>query len=472
MSQFFPETIQNLLPDAINLLYLVAMAFFIVGIKRLSSPATARNGNMLSATGMLIGVVVTLFHHEIVSFPYIIAGLVIGGVIGAIAARSVEMTAMPEMVAILNGLGGGSSAILAWGELTRAGYILPGQDLVTAGLSVLIGAVTFTGSFVAWGKLQGFISGRPVTFPGQNYVNLLLTAVLLVLIGWFVTDSTNLTLFWVIFGLSLVLGLLTVLPIGGADMPVVISLLNSYSGIAASMAGFVINNNLLIISGALVGAAGLILTDIMCKAMNRTLGNVLFGAFGGGGDGGEAGEMIDKPVQESTADDVAIQCSYAQKVIIVPGYGLAVAQAQHALKEVANLLEAKGVTIKYAIHPVAGRMPGHMNVLLAEADVPYDQLYDMDQINSEFSSTDVVLVIGANDVVNPAARTNPNSPIYGMPVLDVIEAKRTIVFKRSLSPGFAGIDNELFYADNNQMFFGDAKKSLQSLAAAITELDG
>jgi len=474
MSQFLPESLLPFISTSIQLLYLVAMAFFIFGIKRLSSPATARSGNQLAATGMLIGVVVTLFDREIVTFEFIIAGLIIGGILGVIAARKVAMTAMPEMVAIFNGFGGGASALVAWGEFTRAGMevsLWPGQDLTTTGLGILIGSLTFTGSFIAFGKLQGFISGRPITFPFQNYFNLLLTGFILVLVGFFVFDPTNMPLFWTIFGLSLFLGVLTVLPIGGADMPVVISLLNSYSGIAASMAGFVINNNLLIISGALVGAAGLILTNIMCQAMNRTLGNVLFGAFGGGGEAVAAGEIGDKNVQETFADDVAIQCSYAKKVVIVPGYGLAVAQAQHTLKEVASLLEEKGVTVKYGIHPVAGRMPGHMNVLLAEADVPYDQLFDMEQINPEFKSTDVVLIIGANDVVNPAAKTNPGSPIYGMPILDVDEARRTIVFKRSLSPGFAGIDNDLFYADYNQMYFGDAKKSLQGLATAIKELD-
>lgn len=475
MSQFLPDAILPVLPSLIQIFYLVAMALFIFGIKRLSSPATARSGNQLAAAGMLLGVAVTLFDQEILTFEFIIAGIVIGGVIGVIAARTVAMTAMPEMVAIFNGFGGGASALVAWGELTRSDSLLTwsGQDLTTAGLGILIGSLTFTGSFIAYGKLQGFISGRPITFPLQNYFNLILTAAILGLVGWFVVDPMNEQLFWIIFGLSLLLGVLTVLPIGGADMPVVISLLNSYSGIAASMAGFVVGNNLLIISGALVGAAGLILTNIMCQAMNRSLGNVLFGAFGGGGDsGGGAGtDTGDKSVTETFADDVAIQCSYASKVVIVPGYGLAVAQAQHTLKEVANLLEEKGVTVKYGIHPVAGRMPGHMNVLLAEADVPYDQLYDMDQINPEFKSSDVVLVIGANDVVNPAAKSSPGSPIYGMPILNVDEAKRTIVFKRSLSPGFAGIDNELFYAEKNQMFFGDAKKSLQALATSIKELD-
>lgn len=474
MSHLLPESLQNALPSIIQLAYLVAIGFFIIGIKRLGSPSTARSGNQLAATGMLVGVIVTLFDHQILSFEYILVGLLIGGAIGALSARKVAMTSMPEMVAILNGFGGGASALVAWGEYSRAGEAVAfwsGQDLVTAGLSLLIGSVTLTGSFIAWGKLQGFISGRPVTFPGQNVVNLLLSLLGVLLIAFFVSDPLHPSIFWGLIALSLLLGILTVLPIGGADMPVVISLLNSYSGIAASMAGFVLNNNLLIVSGALVGAAGLILTDIMCKAMNRSLTNVLFGAFGGGGAAAVAGESGDKSIQETFADDVAIQCAYARQVVVVPGYGLAVAQAQHVLKEVANILQEKGVTIKYGIHPVAGRMPGHMNVLLAEADIPYDQLYDMDQINPEFANTDVVLIIGANDVVNPAARNNPASPIYGMPVLNVDQARRTIVFKRSMSPGFAGIENDLFYAENNQMFFGDAKKSLQALATALKELE-
>ncbi|MFH5831367.1 NAD(P)(+) transhydrogenase (Re/Si-specific) subunit beta [Halalkalibaculum sp. DA3122] len=473
MSELLPQGIQNILPDLIQLLYLVAMSFFIIGIKRLGSPATARSGNQMAAFGMLMGVVITLFDQQILTFEYIIAGVLIGGVIGAVAAKKVEMTAMPEMVAVFNGFGGGASALVAWGEFSRMeATMFGGQDLVTIGLSILIGSITFTGSFIAFGKLKGFISGKPIAFPGQNYFNLLLTAGTLVLVGWFTVNPSSMLSFWLIFGIALLLGVLTVLPIGGADMPVVISLLNSYSGIAASMAGFVIDNNLLIISGALVGAAGLILTNIMCKAMNRTLSNVLFGAFGGGGDSGGSGPVADtdKTVRETTPEDVALQTSYANKVVIVPGYGLAVAQAQHVLKEVADTLEEKGVEVKYGIHPVAGRMPGHMNVLLAEADVPYDQLYDMEQINPEFKSTDVVLIIGANDVVNPVAKTEPGSPIYGMPIMNVDEAERTIVFKRSLSPGYAGIDNPLFYKESNQMFFGDAKKSLQALSQALGDV--
>ena len=471
MSQFLPEFLQGYIPNIIQIVYLIATGFFIVGIKRLGSPSTARTGNQYASFGMLLGVAITLFDREIIGFEFIIAGVVIGALIGAIAAKKVQMTAMPEMVAVFNGFGGGASALVAWGEFSRlSAGIMDTQSVVTTGLSILIGSITFTGSFIAFGKLKGFIKGGRIALPGQNIINLILTLAALILVGWFAFEPENELIFWLLISLALIIGLFTVLPIGGADMPVVISLLNSYSGIAASMAGFVLGNNLLIISGALVGAAGLILTNIMCKAMNRTLGSVLFGTFGGDSGMSEA-EEGDKSFQQTYADDVAIQCSYAKKVVIAPGYGLAVAQAQHVLKEVASLLEEKGVDVKYGIHPVAGRMPGHMNVLLAEADVPYDQLYDMDQINSEFPSTDVVLIIGANDVVNPAAKTSSGSPIYGMPILNVDEAKRTIVFKRSMNPGYAGIDNDLFYADNNQMFFGDAKKSLQELSTAIKNLD-
>ncbi|MFA5668093.1 MAG: NAD(P)(+) transhydrogenase (Re/Si-specific) subunit beta [Balneolaceae bacterium] len=473
MSQFLPESVLTWLPDAIQIIYLVATAFFIRGIKLLGSPATARRGNQLASIGMLIGIVVTLFDYEVITFEWIIAGVVIGSLIGIIAAKRVAMTSMPEMVAIFNGFGGAASALVAWGELARTTDLvaLDTAVLVTVGLSIFIGSVTFTGSFVAFGKLKGFISGNAITFPGLNYINIGSMIAVLGLVVVFTFDPTNTMIFWIILGVSLLIGITSVIPIGGADMPVVISLLNSYSGLAASLAGFALGNSLLIVSGALVGAAGLILTMIMCKAMNRSLFNVIFGTFGGysGGAGG-AGEGGDKTVRETSAEDLAIQIAYASKVVIVPGYGLAVAQAQHIVKEVASKLEAKGVQVKYGIHPVAGRMPGHMNVLLAEADVPYDLLYDLEQINPEFASTDVVLIIGANDVVNPMAKTSPGSPIYGMPILDVDEAKRTIVFKRSLSVGYAGIDNPLFYSERNQMFFGDAKKSLQALNEALNDV--
>ena len=472
MSQFLPETINIWLPDTIQLLYLVATAFFIRGLKLLNSPQTARRGNQLAAIGMLIGVIITLFDQQIISFELIIIGIVVGSLIGMLLAKRVAMTAMPELVAVFNGFGGGASALVAWGEFARSMDVtmFESASLVTIGLSIFIGALTFTGSFIAFGKLKGFISGNAITFPGLNIINIGSMLAILVLIGFFTFDPTNSTIFWIILGLALLIGITSVIPIGGADMPVVISLLNSYSGIAASMAGFVLGNNLLIVSGALVGAAGLILTNIMCVAMNRSLANVIFGSFGADGSTGGMDSDGDKTVRETSADDLAIQIAYASKVVIVPGYGLAVAQAQHVIKEVATKLEARGVQVKYGIHPVAGRMPGHMNVLLAEADVPYDLLKDMDEINPEFSSTDVVLVIGANDVVNPIAKTDPGSPIYGMPILDVQDAKRTVVFKRSLSVGYAGIDNPLFYAEKNQMFFGDAKKSLQALNEALNDV--
>lgn len=472
MSQFLPETINIWLPDTIQLLYLVATAFFIRGLKLLNSPQTARRGNQLAAIGMFIGVIITLFDQQILSFELIIIGIVVGSLIGMLLAKRVAMTAMPELVAVFNGFGGGASALVAWGEFARSMDVtmFESASLVTIGLSIFIGALTFTGSFIAFGKLKGFISGNAITFPGLNIINIGSMLAILVLIGFFTFDPTNSTIFWIILGLALLIGITSVIPIGGADMPVVISLLNSYSGIAASMAGFVLGNNLLIVSGALVGAAGLILTNIMCVAMNRSLANVIFGSFGADGSTGGTDSDADKTVRETSADDLAIQIAYASKVVIVPGYGLAVAQAQHVIKEVATKLEARGVQVKYGIHPVAGRMPGHMNVLLAEADVPYDLLKDMDEINPEFSSTDVVLVIGANDVVNPIAKTDPGSPIYGMPILDVQDAKRTVVFKRSLSVGYAGIDNPLFYAEKNQMFFGDAKKSLQALNEALNDI--
>jgi NAD(P) transhydrogenase subunit beta len=472
MSQFIPEAFLPYLPDTIQIIYLIATFFFIRGLKLLNSPATARKGNQLAALGMFIGIVVTLFDQQIISFEWIIAGILIGGLIGAVLAKKVAMTAMPELVAVFNGFGGGASALVAWGEFSRLvdPTTMTPDSLVTTGLGIFIGSLTFTGSFIAFGKLKGFISGNAITFPGLNIINIGSMIAVLVLIGFFTFDPTNQTIFWVILGLSLLIGITSVIPIGGADMPVVISLLNSYSGLAASMAGFVIGNNLLIIAGALVGAAGLILTQIMCKAMNRSLANVIFGAFGGDSGGSGGGEDGDKTVRETSAEDLAIQVAYASKVVIAPGYGLAVAQAQHVLKEVAMKLEERGVQVKYGIHPVAGRMPGHMNVLLAEADVPYDQLLDMDQINPEFKTTDVVLIIGANDVVNPVAKTEPGSPIYGMPILNVDEAKRTVVFKRSLSPGYAGIDNPLFYDEKNQMFFGDAKKSLQALNEALNDV--
>lgn len=455
----------------IQLSYLVATGFFISGLKKLGSPATARQGNQWAAIGMLIGIVVTMFSHEILSFEWIIAGMIVGSAIGVYIARTVEMTGMPEMVALLNGLGGGASVLVAGGEYLRDPLILSPDGLFTVGMSVFIGAVTFTGSIMAYGKLSGKLPGNPITFAGQKPLNAVLAALATFASIYMIFEPTNL---WILAGiaiLSFALGVMFVLPIGGADMPVVISLLNSLSGVAASATGFVLNNSLLIVSGALVGASGFILTMIMCKAMNRPLSNVLFGAFGAdGGTAVAASGDGSKSIREVKADDVAVMTAYASRVVIVPGYGLAVAQAQHVIREVGAFLEAKNVDVKYGIHPVAGRMPGHMNVLLAEANVPYPQLYDMDDINPELESTDVVLVVGANDVVNPAARTNPASPIYGMPILDVDKAKAVVILKRSMNTGFAGIDNDLFYLPNAYMYFGDAKKSLQGLLGALKEL--
>ena len=461
----------GVMPLFIDSAYLVAAALFILGLKRLSSPRTARNGNMLGALGMLIAVVVTLLHWEIVGFVWIAVGIVLGSGVGLYLAQTVPMTAMPQMVALLNGFGGGASALVAGDEYLRyaAGQIAPAYDVqATIMLSVLIGGITFSGSLIAFGKLQGLVSERTVMLPGQRIWAGPFFAATLGLAAWLVAVDANMPWYIALNAVALVLGLLFVMPIGGADMPVVISLLNSYSGLAAAMTGFVLSNNVLIISGALVGASGLILTQIMCQAMNRSLANVLFGAFTAKAlQTGGATAVAGKSVSSVQAQDAAIMLGYARAVIFVPGYGLAVSQAQHQVRELAELLEARGVDVKYAIHPVAGRMPGHMNVLLAEANVPYPQLWEMDRINGEFERTDVAVVIGANDVVNPAARHDRNSPIYGMPILDVDKAKSVIVMKRSMNPGFAGIENELFYNENTRMLFGDARKSL---VAVIQEL--
>lgn len=471
MQMFIPDTWYTILPSAVELAYLVAIVLFIVGLKRLSSPATARSGNRLASYGMLLGVVVTLLDRDIISFEAIIAGVVVGALIGGLLAKKVEMTSMPELVALFNGFGGIASALVALGTWFRVnGAVLEAAELLTMGLGVLIGGVTFTGSLMAFGKLKGLIRGNAVVFPLQNAVNILLLVIALLATGWLVAQPTELAAVLLITGLAMVLGVLFVLRIGGADMPVVISLLNSLSGIAASFVGFVIDNTLLIVSGALVGAAGLILTNIMCVSMNRTLASVLFGRFGGAGTLAAGAGSGDKTVREVQSTDVAVMTAYARRVVVVPGYGLAVAQAQHVIREVADLLQNKGVDVRYGIHPVAGRMPGHMNVLLAEANVPYSQLYDMEEINQEFEKTDVVLVIGANDVVNPQAKTNPGSPIYGMPVLNVEQASRVVVFKRSMKPGYAGIENDLFYNENTYMYFGNAKGTLEELVRAIKEL--
>ena len=467
----------DFLPTGIELSYLVAASLFIVGLKQLGSPATARQGNLLAAVGMLLAVVATLLNQQVLNYQMIMIGLIIGSVLGAIAAYKVEMTDMPQMVGLLNGLGGAASALVAIGEFWRliaSGEPVTLTDTITIILGVLIGGVTLTGSFVAFAKLQGLLPGAPMTFPLQQPINALLLIGFFVASGYLILTPENLTVFLGLVGISLVLGVLFVLPIGGGDMPVVISLLNSYSGLAASAAGFVVMNNMLIIAGALVGASGIILTQIMCKAMNRSLTSVLFGAFGSGAKSGAAGATgsgnQDKTVKSVDAEEAAMMLGYARSVVIIPGYGMAVAQAQHSVRELADQLEGKGVEVKYAIHPVAGRMPGHMNVLLAEANVPYPQLYDMDDINPQFDETDVALVIGANDVVNPAARTDTGSPIYGMPILEVDRAKHAIVIKRGMSAGFAGVDNDLFYKDKTMMLFGSAKDMVAQLVSQVKQL--
>lgn len=466
----------DFLPTGIQLSYIVAVSFFFFGLKKLGSPATARQGNLWASIGMLIAIVATLLEREVLNYQMILIAIAIGSVIGAIAAYKVEMTAMPQMVGLFNGFGGAASALVAVGEFWRylaAADAPPLPTTVTAILGILIGGVTFTGSTIAFAKLQGIMSGAPILFPLQQVVNALL-------LGGFVAGSVyicvmpfNLPVFLGLIGISLVLGVLFVIPIGGGDMPVVISLLNSFSGLAASAAGFVVMNNLLIIAGALVGASGIILTIIMCKAMNRSLANVLFAGFGTG-EGAAAvpggGAKVDKTVRSIDPEEGAMMLGYARSVVIVPGYGMAVAQAQHSVKELVDQLEGLGVEVKYAIHPVAGRMPGHMNVLLAEANVPYPQLYDMDDVNPSFNQTDVALVIGANDVVNPAAREDTSSPIYGMPILDVDLAKHTIVIKRSLNTGFAGVDNVLFYKDKTMMLFGSAKDMVAQLVSQVKQL--
>ena len=461
------------MPGALaEILYLVAAVLFILGLKRLSSPGTAVNGNRLSAVGMLIAMVVTLFDRGIVSYSVIAAGLVVGSALGLWMARAVKMTAMPQMVALLNGFGGGASLLVGGAEFLKSELI--GQNLgldtsITIQLSLLIGAVTLTGSIVAFAKLQELLPGKPITFPGLQALNAtIFLAIVALSIYQVATPESLLWPFYLVCALSLLLGVLLVIPIGGADMPVVISLLNSYSGIAAAMTGFVIRNDVLIIAGALVGSSGIILSQIMCRAMNRSLTNVLFGAFGSGGGAAASGKSAEGlTVRQVSAEDAAVQLGFARSVIVVPGYGLAVAQAQHLVRELADQVEKRGGEVKYAIHPVAGRMPGHMNVLLAEANVPYEKLFDMEAINGEFDRADVALVIGANDVVNPAARTDPGSPIYGMPILNADHAQSVIVLKRGMGSGFAGIENELFYNPKTSMLFGDAKASLGKL---VTEL--
>ncbi|WP_026735008.1 NAD(P)(+) transhydrogenase (Re/Si-specific) subunit beta [Fischerella sp. PCC 9605] len=465
----------DFLPTGIQLTYLVAASLFILGLKQLGSPATARQGNVVAAVGMLLAIAATLLDQHVLNYEMILLGLAIGSVLGAIAAYKVQMTDMPQMVGLLNGLGGAASALVAVAEFWRLlqhAETVPLDANISMLLDVLIGGVTFTGSMIAFAKLQGIMSGSPITFPLQQPINALLLGSYVVGSAFLLMEPHNLTAFLGIVAVSLVLGVMFVIPIGGGDMPVVISLLNSFSGLAAAAAGFVVMNNMLIIAGALVGASGIILTEIMCKAMNRSLISVLFGAFGSGGSavaGGSSG-ITDTTVRSIDPEEGAMMLGYARSVVIVPGYGMAVAQAQHSVRELADQLERMGVEVKYAIHPVAGRMPGHMNVLLAEANVPYEQLYDMEDINPQFEQTDVALVIGANDVVNPAARSDANSPIYGMPILEVDRAKQTIVIKRGMSTGFAGVDNELFYKDKTTMLFGSAKDMVAKLVSEVKQL--
>ena len=464
-----PETLSIIT----QIVYLAASVLFILGIKKLGKTSTAREGNTYSALAMLLAIVITLLNQGVLSYVEIFVTILIGSAIGVIAARRVAMTQMPEMVAIFNGFGGAASVFVAsseyWKQAIEKQEAMDEIVLITVVLSIIIGSVTLTGSLVAYGKLSGKINGNAIVFPGQHPLNLLLfigviiSAVLLVL-------SPNAALYmYIILGVALLLGILTVIPIGGADMPVVVSLLNSYSGIAACATGFVLNNQVLIIAGALVGASGLILTQIMCKAMNRSLVNVLLGGFGQTGIGPAKGgaEIV---VKEVGTEEAAMIFDSASSVIIVPGYGLAVAQAQHIVRELTDLLEKRNISVKFAIHPVAGRMPGHMNVLLAEANVSYDKLIEMEQINGEFPNTDVALVIGANDVVNPAARSNPESPIYGMPILDVDKARTVIISKRSMAKGYAGVTNELFGYENALMLFGDAKKTMTEVVGELKEM--
>ena len=468
------------------ILYIISAILFVFGIKQLSKATTARRGNATSSLGMLIAVVATLVGRGF-QFQWIIVGALAGAIIGVLASKLVKMTAMPEMVALFNGFGGLASLLVGWGtyqvvaDSMGVGWGAPAQDTVkfmaeigggfssaTIYLAILIGGITFTGSIIAWGKLSGTVTQKPVLFTGQNVINFLILLAILVGAVWFTVSPDQYWIAVVATGVALLLGVMVVIPIGGADMPVVISLLNSYSGLAACAAGFVIRNNLLIITGALVGASGIILTSIMCKAMNRSLGNVLFSGFGaaGGAAGGSAIEGEAKPMQ---ASDAYYILEAASSVVVVPGYGMAVAQAQHAVRELGEILETNGTEVKYAIHPVAGRMPGHMNVLLAEANVSYDQLVEMDSINPTMDTVDVAIVIGANDVVNPAAREDEGSPIYGMPIIDADKARTCFILKRSMASGFAGIDNPLFFRDNSYMIFGDAKATVEGLVTEFKE---
>lgn len=460
-----------------QLVYIIAAVLIIVGLKRLSSPTTARNGNQVAAVGVGLALLITLVLTEngqivITDYLWIIPGVIIGGVAGYLMARRVQMTAMPQMVALFNGMGGGAAALVAASEFLHRRDLAQPEDfvvLLTTLLGLIIGSLSIAGSIIAFGKLQGLVSPRPVTYSGQQIVNGLVAAIIIVLsLYMLAADQTNVTTFVIIAVAALILGVAIVMPIGGADMPVVISLLNSFTGLAVAMTGFVLDNPVLIISGTLVGASGTLLTQLMSKAMNRSLANVLFGAFGtGGGEAaGATGGAAAQPLRETSVEDAATLLAYSQNVVVVPGYGLAVAQAQQTVRDLAAVLESRGVDVKYAIHPVAGRMPGHMNVLLAEANVPYTQLKEMEEINPDFPQTDVALVVGANDVINPAARTNPASPIFGMPILNVDQAKHIIVIKRGRGTGFSGIENDLFVDPKTVMLYGDAKDALGKLVSA------
>ena len=463
-------------PSIAKIAYLIASVLFILGLKQMTHPRTAVRGNLLGATAMLLAIVVTFFDPDVQAFGWITIGLAIGGIVGAILATRIQMTDMPQLVALFNGFGGIASTLVAGAELLKVTSAASGpvaelsmDVMIATALSGIIGAVTFWGSAIAFGKLQELKAfKKPIAFPGQQPLNILLALLLVGLTCWLVSGQ-SLGVYVALVIVASILGVLLVTPIGGADMPVVIALLNSYSGLAAAATGFVINKPVLIITGSLVGASGIILTKIMCKAMNRSLTNVLFGVMDGGSSGGPDADEVYATVRSTSADDVAMILDTAERVVIVPGYGMAVAQAQHAVRDLANLLEANGTIVEYAIHPVAGRMPGHMNVLLAEADVSYDKLIEMDQINPTLSTVDVAIVIGANDVVNPVARTDPDSPIAGMPIIDVDKARTVVVIKRSLSPGFAGIPNPLFAADNALMLYGDGKKAVLDIASAIKE---
>src|SRR4051812_45680497 len=451
--------------------YIVAIICFIVGLQNLRTPTTARRGNVIAAIGMAIAVIATLLWPQVGNYGLIALGVAIGTAIGVPAARSVKMTAMPQMVALFNGVGGGAVALIAWVEFRKYGGDYPLEIAIPSLISAIIGSVSFWGSDIAFGKLQEILPGRPIMLPGQLFINFGLLAIAVVTAVIIATAGTDPQWLFVIGILvaGALLGNLFVLPIGGADMPVVISLLNAFTGLSAAAAGIALDNSALIVAGIIVGSSGTILTRLMAHAMNRSIANIFKGGFGGGGTA-PTGDGEERPVRSTSPDDVAIQLVYAERVVIVPGYGMAVAQAQHTVRELTKLLEEKGIEVEFAIHPVAGRMPGHMNVLLAEADVPYEQLKEMDEINGDFPRTDVSLVIGANDVVNPAARDVPDSPIYGMPILNVDESESIIVLKRSMNTGFAGIDNPLFYNDKTQLLFGDAKDSISKVVKEVEAL--